>query len=130
MSECPFKPGVEVVIDNYNYGRRHYARAVVDKVYKNGNITLVGSTQQYRPGKDSSGSWSAWQTGDSWGRGGTVRMPTEEIMRRAAISEARMTWKRAVETIDRAGIPDDPDTELLERLVAIAVEIKAKGKVP
>lgn len=59
----PFKPGTRVAINNERYGRcdPDYSEAFVEKVYKNGNFTLRGSPQQWKPwGRDG----SAHETGN------------------------------------------------------------------
>lgn len=62
----PFRPGARVAIsDRYGSG---YREGHVHKVHKNGNFTLVGSSQQWRPWVPTSfdltkGDWTARRTG-------------------------------------------------------------------
>lgn len=67
MSESPFVPGARVAIrDRYGDGR---TEAFVEKVHTNGNFTLRGSKQQWRPWRSGyDGRWSAHETGGGYGR--------------------------------------------------------------
>jgi hypothetical protein len=63
MQENPFKPGVRVAV--FDRHADTYYENFVDKVYKNGNFTLKGSTQQWRP---HNGRRWATETGNVWNR--------------------------------------------------------------
>lgn len=60
MSIAWVQPGAQVVEvgSNRAFGKIH----TIAKVHKNGNFTVNGSTQQFKPWNDG----SALQTGDSW----------------------------------------------------------------
>src|SRR5882672_11996887 len=67
-ADSPFKPGARVAIQ-----KRHgegYTEAFVEKSYKNGNFTLKGSIQQWKPSAPwGTQPWRAHRTGrDIWDR--------------------------------------------------------------
>ena len=64
MSESPFVPGARVAVIS-GYRGEHVREGFVERVYKNGNVTLRGdkSRQQYRPSGGSGSDW-AHATGD------------------------------------------------------------------
>ena len=70
MSESPFIAGVRVAVRQGDYEKWH--EKFIDKVHKNGNFTLRGDKQQWKPNSSSwSGAvtWAAFQTGDTrWNR--------------------------------------------------------------
>jgi hypothetical protein len=72
----PFVPGATVAVSRgQGRDREYYSKRVVEKVYKNGNFTLQGDRQQYRPScwashrREEDGSykniWRAEPTGES-----------------------------------------------------------------
>lgn len=81
--------GREVVFDG-PYNRR----GKIAKVYKNGNIVLEGSKQQYRVWGDIANETG----GDRWSSYGTIRLVTPELeaenQEKAAIRASRdLAWK-------------------------------------
>lgn len=80
MTDSPFIPGAKVAIRiDGGYGQPiGYREAVVDKCYKTGRFTLVGSVQQWRPngpGRGYADYWHASETGDhGWRGGGYLRI--------------------------------------------------------
>lgn len=73
----PFQPGVRAAIGQDEEG---YREAFVDKVYKNGNFTLKGDTQQWRPQQPHNFSrfWKAQQTGQYGWRAPALMLWDEE----------------------------------------------------
>jgi hypothetical protein len=68
MSETPFIPGARVAVsEKYSDG---LTEGLVEKVYKNGNFTIRGSKQQWRPWQNNYGgrNWGAMETGSGWHR--------------------------------------------------------------
>ena len=83
MSESPFIAGVRVAVRQGDYEKWH--EKFIDKVHKNGNFTLRGDKQQWKPNSSSwSGAvtWAAFQTG---ARGGTALASKSGLKRRTRI---------------------------------------------
>ena len=102
-TDQPFQPGVEVALtDRWGDASR---LAKVDKVFKNGNVVLEGSAQQYRP--ICSGEWFAVETGvGSFGGRTRIELFTEKAACRIRATERRNRFRRAVEQLSR---PRDAD---------------------
>lgn len=122
MSETKFTPGLRVVRES---GARHwdnleYRYAVVDKVHKNGNFTLVGSPQQYRPGSDG----RAIETGDGYHRGIVVILTPEmehKIAAHIAFSARRKSFSELLRAIER--VPAKNLTDEFVAALAAAVQM-------
>lgn len=57
----PFVPGARVAIE-CRWSTKNFTEGFIDRVYKTGNFTLRGSSQQWRPWRRQ-GDWRARQTG-------------------------------------------------------------------
>lgn len=81
-----FEVGTKVIVP-LRHGTNDYNIKTVSKVHKNGNFSIEGSPQQYRPHGDSANA-----TGDSGWRQRSVWIATEEIIARfeAAILRDRL----------------------------------------
>ena len=67
----PFVSGARVAVVTLGWGEPSYRECRVDKVYKTGRFTLVGSSQQWRPSSPGGDRqyWTADATGDCrWNR--------------------------------------------------------------
>lgn len=86
--ESPFKVGTEVYkVRRSNWAETGiYQSATVAKVYKNGNFTLEGSNQQWKPSQtyhDGGRSWGAYPTGDTtFNRTRVIPVNEETLARR------------------------------------------------
>lgn len=82
-----FEVGSEVIVPSQYTAEFE----IVDKVYKNGNFTLVGSNQQWKPNYDGK---TATMTGRTGWRTRSIWLATPEAM-------ARFVAERDQEVIDR-----------------------------
>lgn len=129
----PFQPGVRVAIGRDEEG---YREAFVGKVYKNGNFTLKGDTQQWRPAQAGyQGSWSARQTGQfSWQAPGLLLWDAETEPRIAARNaeirrRSRLHW---VVNAIRNMKPEHTSEEVVAALEALVsrAQSEAEGQKP
>lgn len=112
-----FEVGSKVIVP-LRYGTSHYDIKAVSKVHKNGNFSIEGSPQQYRPHGDS-----AKATGDTGWRQRSVFLATEENIARfdGAILRDRLMVradivKAQIEHIHRAHFSIE-DIEALEAII-------------
>lgn len=95
--------------------------SVVEKVLKNGNVILAGSTQQYRLGADKR---SGVATGSGWMRARIAILDGEyadewaEILAKRKIKIMKGQIERIIEDMDCL---DD-----LEKIASLALDLKAK----
>lgn len=96
MTDSPFQPGARVAIevDGGYHAPTGYKEAFVDKAFKTGRFTLLGSKQQWRP-YEPVGHWTPYwhanETGDSYRRG---RLRIWDDAADAEIREANATRHR------------------------------------
>lgn len=122
MTDNPFVPGARVAVyDRYGDGVRE---AFVEKVYKNGNFILCGSSQQWRPWRSSYGDqrWSATETKSGYNRSRLDlwnKTTDAEITARLVAVQLKARWRCI-----RVGIDDvkEPTTELCDTIKAALVE--------
>lgn len=110
MADSPFISGARVAVTDYHGdGARE---DFVEKAYKNGNFTLRGSKQQWKPWNSSFGNqkWSARQTGD--GQRLSRRRLTiwdedtdKEIVARVEATKARERWRSVRAKLDAVKEP-------------------------
>lgn len=127
----PFQPGVRVAIGRDEEG---YREAFVGKVYKNGNFTLAGDTQQWRPQQPHNFSkfWTAQQTGQYGWRSPSLTLWSEEaephIAARNAAGMRRSRLYRVVNAI-RNMKPEHTSEEVVAALEALVSRAQSEAEV-
>lgn len=120
-TENPFVPGARVAI------RQRWSDAVtesfVDKLYKSGNFTLRGSTQQWRPWSNGFGerTWHATETGSRWGKS-TLDIWDEttdaNIQRDIAAAQLKRRWSKLQDKVRRIQEPSPSLCDQMETAVS------------
>lgn len=87
----PFQPGAEVAFVNYPRwgGKITMRRGKVAKVYKSGNFTLEGSTQQYKPCNSAGFGWRAYATGKGSWHYDSLEPITPDLLEKIAESDRK-----------------------------------------
>jgi hypothetical protein len=104
--EHPFTTGVQVAV----YGVAGTVRSeTVNKIYKNGNFTLLGSPQQWRPYSIAIGNSVVWRANktsrDSWDR--TYLTLWDEAANAAKIKQSLSNrWWLLQKQLERVREPD------------------------
>jgi len=126
----PFQAGVEVALVTRNNGDTRFTLGRVEKVHKTGRFVIVGSSQQYRAGKDTySKMWQGRQSGGSSFYGRTyVELVTDELRQEAANTLRRARFLDTVFTFDKyrrkyaERVTDAQLADLLRILTELQVE--------
>lgn len=130
--KSPFVPdtvvAIRVAAGGFGRAPFGYKRGTVSKVYKSGNFTLEGSPQQWRPLEPSSYEpfWRALQTGN--GSHGELRIWDDASDADIAAQIDKYTRYRRFlkiqDAIRRVGFSDLATTEVLDRLEAVAADLR------
>ena len=117
-----FKPGVRVAIrDRYH----SYTEGFVDKVYKTGNFTLKGSTQQWRPRMDDR---RATETVNGWNQRSLVIWDAEndaEISANIAHQNRKQRFEKIKDRLHRMAPSAVTDAMLDQIEAALALVVTA-----
>lgn len=122
MNESPFKSGARVAIYG-RYSRNEVHESFVDKVYKNGNFTLRGSPQQWRPSGLTFGRWYANETGSEWTHVHLIlwdEAADAEIKEKIVEAKLKQRWRDIRFKIDRLRKhPDETVCDAIEAALAL-----------
>ena len=118
MTDHPFVPGARVAVRNLYSDR--VIENFVDKVYKTGNFTLRGSSQQWKPWQNSYGqrTWAASETGSGRWSGSRLDLWDEttdaKISADIEASKARHRWNDLRRKVERIREPDNVLCDAIE----------------
>lgn len=127
--ENPFVPGARVAVRS-RYGD-DMTEAFVDKVRKNGNFTLRGSTQQWRPWCNGYGdrTWGASETCRDYSRR-SLRIWDEttdaEIRSRIAATQLKTRWYKLQDKVRRI---QNPSVDLCDQIETAMSAFEGREKV-
>ncbi len=122
-SKSPFVPGADVFIVTKSYTGDNYKPSKIYRVYKNGNLTLIGSRQQYRT-RNLTDGWIAVSTARGRISNGKVVMATPDVIEKAkAVNRANTIMNRFSRAVDdlknaRVALVTESHCIALEKIVA------------
>ncbi len=118
------KPKFEIGQTVFLYTEHGTTKTKIEKIYKNGNVVLEGSTQQYRPGRNY-----AHATGGIWVTG-YITPWTEKLEKdfiRANEERSRRTkWLKLMEQVEKKQ-QRTPTNEQLSKLNDLVDALKSNG---
>ncbi len=121
MSNDWVQPGAEVIFRSSGWGHRFGRVAKIEKVYKNGNFTIEGNAQQYRPVHDY-----AYETGGRGYHRDSLYPLTDEIKRDVAREQSIRAAQKIVH--DEAERPGKLARTEWDELLVEAEAIRARAK--
>jgi hypothetical protein len=129
MTDNPFKPGAQVAIQMQGGWRAPHSFKLgrVAKVHKNGNFTLEGSPQQWRPYAPSSYE-NFWRAGGAGSSAGVLWIVDEDTKPRIVEQNAKAKrYKRYTDAryiIEREPFSDLVTEEVLEKMESVVAILK------